>query len=136
MASKRIKKKTEARPRLKGRRYWLALGTLTAYTASGRAEGVPNQPLPRNNVAEVPPQTDPSKALSVHSFNIPSQDLGSVLAAFENAAGVHVRLTEEGIRTLPSPGVSGVYTLQQALQFLLAGTGVSYRFVAPDTVML
>ena len=136
LASKRIKKKSEGRTRLKGPRYWVALGTLTAYTAATRGEAAPTQPPLTNNVAEAPPQVDPSKALSVHSFNIPPQDLGTVLAAFENATGVHVQVTEEGIRTLPSPGVSGLYTVQQGLQFLLGGTGVSYRFVAPDTVIL
>ncbi len=48
--------------------------------------------------------------------------------------GVSVTLSEDGIRTLPSPGVTGLRSVEQALTSLLTGTGVSYRFTDPATV--
>ena len=51
-------------------------------------------------------------------------------------AGVHVLVTNAGIGKVPSPGVVGEYTNDQALTHLLEGTGVSYRFTSPDLVRL
>ena len=45
-------------------------------------------------------------------------------------------LPNEKLRTLPSPGVSGVYTAEKALAQILAGTGVTYRFSGPKIVTL
>ncbi len=40
------------------------------------------------------------------------------------------------MNSLPSPGVSGVYTVEQALKQILAGTGITYRVTAAETVTL
>jgi catecholate siderophore receptor len=50
--------------------------------------------------------------------------------------GLQVLVTNNEIGSLTSPGVSGIYTAEQALKQLLAGTGVTYRFTAPLVVML
>src|SRR5262249_23604478 len=42
----------------------------------------------------------------------------------------------EAIKSLTSPGVTGVLSAEQALQQILASTGVSYRFVDGRTVAL
>ncbi len=62
------------------------------------------------------------------TFAIPPGSLGEVLETFESLTGVSVTLSEDGIRALPSPGVTGLRTVEQALSALLTGTGVSYRF--------
>jgi catecholate siderophore receptor len=72
----------------------------------------------------------------VRRFDIPPGPLSVALDAFRAATGVTVRLAQEGLGELPSPGVAGVFTAEQALQQLLSGTGVSYRFVSPDAVSL
>jgi catecholate siderophore receptor len=69
-------------------------------------------------------------------FEIPPGPLGTVLDAFERETGVKVSVSNGAIRYLNSPGVSGVLTIDQALQQLLAGTGVSYRFTGALSVML
>ena len=51
-----------------------------------------------------------------------------MLKAFETVTGVNVTLAEDGIRTLPSPGVSGCSSVEKALAAILTGTGVGYRF--------
>jgi len=75
-------------------------------------------------------------ALPVRRFDIPAGSLDSVIRAFEPVAGVSVTVSTEGIRSLPSPGVSGLYTPEQALQKLLADTGLTYRFTTADAVSL
>jgi catecholate siderophore receptor len=71
-----------------------------------------------------------------HAFDIPPGPLDVVLKTFEKITGVSVTISEEGIRTLPSPGVTGLRTREQALQALLTGTGVSYRFTGATTVAI
>jgi catecholate siderophore receptor len=70
------------------------------------------------------------------SFDIPPGSLEVVLRTFEKLTGIAVTLSEEGIKALPSPGVSGLRTAEQALQSLLTGTGVSHRFTAPAAVVV
>jgi catecholate siderophore receptor len=71
---------------------------------------------------QTPPQTQ------ARTFAIPPGPLDAVLKAFETVTGVAVTFSEDGIKTLPSPGVSGVRTVEQALTALLTGTSVTYRF--------
>lgn len=69
-------------------------------------------------------------------FNIPSQPLSTALRQFSQAANLELffdAALTEGLRT---PGLSGTYVPEQALQRLLAGTGLRYRFTSPSTVTL
>jgi catecholate siderophore receptor len=59
-----------------------------------------------------------------------------VLATFEQVTGFHVNVSKEGINSLSSPGVSGVYTAEEALQKLLSDTGLTYRFTSATAVYL
>ena len=68
------------------------------------------------------------------TFAIPPGSLDAVLKTFETLTGVTVTFSEDGIRTLPSPGVSGIRTVEQALAALLTGTGVGYRFTTATAV--
>ena len=43
---------------------------------------------------------------------------------------IHVSFIDDGIRSLASPGVQGLYTDEQALIRLLDDSGVTYRFTA------
>lgn len=67
-------------------------------------------------------------------FDIPAGPLDAALAAFEAVTGLTVvipaRATMQGLN---SPGVSGTYTADQALEKLLAGTGLSFRVSAANT---
>jgi catecholate siderophore receptor len=116
---------------------WAAMGTLVAYSAIGtrtfnlaRAQDTV-RPGPANGSIS---QTQGSQP--VRRFDIPAASLDSVLTAFERVTGLAVTFAMEGLRTLPSPGVTGLYTAEQALQKLLAGTGVTYRFTGVETVTL
>jgi catecholate siderophore receptor len=59
-----------------------------------------------------------------------------VIAAFTNATGVRVTLIGDELKGVQSPGVSGLFTIEQAIEQWLAGTNVTYRFVAPRAVEL
>ena len=153
-----MKKKTK-QSRKKDR--WLAVGALVASTAFSSRMTTPafakerlertNPSLTRDflttrfdlgsvNVAltaarnwDVP---DDPQQTTTQRFDIPPGPLGDVLAAFEAATKVKVTVTVDSIRTLQSPGVSGLHTAERALEQILAGTGITYRFTAPDAVTL
>jgi catecholate siderophore receptor len=72
----------------------------------------------------------------VRSYAIPAGSLGAALTAFEAVSGLKVTGQRDGMRDLPSPGVTGVHTAEQALRQLLSGSGVGFRFTAPDAVTL
>lgn len=69
-------------------------------------------------------------------FAIPAGPLRIVLASFASATGIRAEVEVEGILDLASPGVQGELTVEKALETLLAGTGVGYRFTGDRTVRL
>jgi iron complex outermembrane receptor protein len=68
------------------------------------------------------------------AFNIPSQPLGQALTAFGQQAGVQVGISAPAVAGKTSTAVSGIMTVEQALQRLLTATGVGYRFTSPNVV--
>ena len=116
---------------------WAAMGTLVAYSAVGtktfnvaRAQDVQRPGQANGSIS----QTQGSQP--VRRFDIPAGSLDAVAAAFEQVTGISVSLSKEGFRTLASPGVSGVYTPEQALQKFLTNTGLTYRFASATAVLL
>jgi catecholate siderophore receptor len=116
---------------------WAAMGTLVAYSALGsktfnvaQAQGVTRP----DNIDGSIYRTQGSQP--VRRFDIPAGPLDSVLTAFGRVTGYRVTVSKEGIWSLSSPGVAGVYTPEQALRRLLTNTGVTYRFTAAESVIL
>ncbi|WKJ90292.1 TonB-dependent receptor [Methylomonas montana] len=70
------------------------------------------------------------------AFNIPPQALGSALNAYADTANIQLSYPADLTAGLKSPGVSGQYTTQQALQKLLIGTGIVTRTTANGTITL
>lgn len=70
------------------------------------------------------------------SFTIPAGSIAEVMAAFQAQSGITVSFVNEGVRNLPSPGVSGSLAPRRALDLLLTGTGVGYVFAANGSVAL
>lgn len=70
------------------------------------------------------------------SFDIPAQPLAGAITSFGRQSGLQVTVEAAIANDLQSPGVSGSYTPDEALGRLLAGTGVSYRFIDANTVTL
>jgi iron complex outermembrane receptor protein len=69
-------------------------------------------------------------------FNISSQPLSTALRQFSQAANLELFFDPTLTQGLHTQGLSGAYTPEQALQQLLTGTGLRYRFTSPNTVTL
>lgn len=69
-------------------------------------------------------------------FDIPAQPLPQALLSFSRTTGIELFFDDAVARGLGSPGVSGRLTPEAALERLLAGTGLGYRFTNPTTVTL
>ncbi len=73
---------------------------------------------------------------STDHYAIPPQPLYSALDTLAEQAGLQLVYSAELVQALDSPGVTGDYTLEDALNRLLAGTGLGYRYTGPGTVTL
>ena len=69
-------------------------------------------------------------------FDIPAGPLSVVLAAFEKQTGISATSRRDGLLELQSPGVAGLFSPQQAIEQLLAGTGLVFRFTSATAIDL
>ncbi len=81
-------------------------------------------------------QDQDGRSSTPRRYDIAAGPLGDVGSAFERASGVHLTLAITSIASIQSPGVSGTFTTEQALQVMLAGTGVRFRLTSATTVVL
>jgi catecholate siderophore receptor len=135
----RNKKGNRARSKQRGPRYWVAMGTMSAllaYAPVSSKAAAPSSGLSSYSAWEVIYLQDPDKAKTVSRFDIPPGTLDTVLTSFQNLTGLQVIVPSGEIKSISSPGVSGALTAEKALQQLLAGTGITYRFTGPTIVTL
>ena len=66
-------------------------------------------------------------------FDIPAGALEAALVNYSAVSNMSVSWTPEAVRGLEQPGLKGAYTSGQALQRLLADTGLDYRLTADNT---
>ena len=80
----------------------------------------------------------PAAAQSIRAvqFSIPAGPLRDVLSAFERVAGIKVLLALDSIGDVQSPGVTGLLSVERALQQLLSGTEVAARFTSTTEAVL
>jgi catecholate siderophore receptor len=115
---------------------WLVVGAVVgAIPHLHAAEPLPQAlPLERHAVIaagqiQTAPQDSP-----VFRFDIPPGPLSAAIREFERLTQVTVRIAGDVARDLTTSGVSGVLSAAQALDRLLSGTSLSFRFVDPATV--
>lgn len=118
----------------RGLRYWVVAAgtaaTLIAYSV-GNSRAVA--------LARVPGATPSSyeqEQSEARRFDIPPGSVESVLDVFQKVTGWVVVVSSEAMRGIPSNGISGVYTPEQALKELLTGTGLSYQVTGKKTAVL
>ncbi|MFD2141199.1 TonB-dependent siderophore receptor [Ancylobacter oerskovii] len=70
------------------------------------------------------------------AFDIPAQDLNGAVLSFAQKAGVRVFFDTAKFGGRRSSAVSGTMSPPQALDALLRGTGLTYRFTAPNRVTI
>ena len=77
-----------------------------------------------------------AQSQNVIAFDIAVQALSTALLQFRRQSGFQVAYRTEDVRDLMAPSVKGSFTPQQALDRLLDGSGLDYRFVDDKTVTL
>lgn len=70
------------------------------------------------------------------SIDIAAQPLAAAMVKLAEQSGLKLLYAAELLAGKTAPHVSGKLTPQQALEKLLAGTGLRYQFVAPDAVKI
>jgi iron complex outermembrane recepter protein len=75
-------------------------------------------------------------APAAHDFRIAPQALASALVEFSKQADVQVLVATDVIRTLRTSGVVGHFTEEQALEQLLRGTELGFRWTAHRTITI
>lgn len=73
---------------------------------------------------------------SSHHFEIPPQSLATALNALAKQSGVQIMSSGVDLIGLQVPGVVGDYTLQRALEALLADTGLEYAVSGDNTIVV
>jgi catecholate siderophore receptor len=137
--AKKNKQKNVGKSRQQSTKYWMAMGTMSALLACApdyADAATPTREMIAPTVLDAIYRQDRAQARTTQRFDIPPGSLDSVLNAFQNLTKWRVLTPNEFIRSLPSPGVSGVSTVEQALKQILAGTGIVYRFTGEETVTL
>lgn len=81
-------------------------------------------------------QSTSTTAAQTVRFSIPAQPLSGALSAFSRASGWQVGYTSEIVRGKTSVAVSGAMSPAQALQTMLAGTGIRVSLTGPATATL
>ncbi len=76
----------------------------------------------------------PAQASRTGSYDIPAQPLAQALTALGQQGGLQIAVSNALVAGKTSAPVSGVMTAEQALQRLLAGTGIVYRFTSANSV--
>ncbi|WP_295140519.1 TonB-dependent receptor [uncultured Reyranella sp.] len=77
-----------------------------------------------------------AQAVRLATFNVPSQPLAQALTAFGQQAGVQIVVNNSAVAGKTSTSIGGSMTAEHALQLLLAGTGVTFRFTSANTVTI
>ncbi|RUL69429.1 cyclic nucleotide-binding protein [Dyella choica] len=75
-------------------------------------------------------------ATTTHTTAIAPMPLAKALQTFSHEAGLQIVYGSEIADSIRSPGAEAGLTPEQQLRQLLAGTGLSYRFVTPNTVTI
>jgi hypothetical protein len=70
------------------------------------------------------------------SIQIPPEELGLALQTLGDIEGLHVVFLSEDVEKHSTHGVSGTFTYPEALQQLLLGTDLTFRFFDAQTVMI
>lgn len=86
--------------------------------------------------AAAQPAAASGEAIARAGFDIPAGPLDQALLRFASASGIQLLYDSSLTRGRQSPGVTGAIPARQALQRLLAGSGVEAQFTSPQTVLL
>jgi iron complex outermembrane receptor protein len=75
-------------------------------------------------------------AVSVYHFSIPAEPLGDALSQLAQQTGLQVMIASKLTDGVKSHELNGTFSAEEALQKLLANTGLQFQFVNPRTVAI
>jgi len=78
----------------------------------------------------------PAAAQEVHAFNVVAPDPASAILSFGEQAGIQILASADDLRDKKFNPVSGDISTEEALNDLLAGTGLDHRYVGDRAVAL
>lgn len=110
-----------------------------AVAATGTPAAGERQDRPRRPQPDAPRARSGSQQVAqaaTQPFDIPPQPLSQALIRFGRETGLELFFDAAIVRGVASPGARGSLTREQALDRLLAGTGLIYRFANASTVTL
>ncbi len=70
------------------------------------------------------------------SVDIPAQSMATALLHFSEQTGIQITAQGATLQVLNTSGVRGDYPIAQALEILLRGSGLTYKFVDDETVVV
>ena len=79
--------------------------------------------------------TTPAQAREM-DFNIQAQDLSSALKTFAEDTGLQMLYSSDTVKGIRSSRVNGRHQPNEALDILLSGTGLSFKFTDSNTVVV
>lgn len=133
---KKIRHKDKA-VRRKPRHWIIAMGTMgaiVAFTMGGSRQMMVAYAQEDNGNLQI--VSSVSEGADVYRFDIPAGVLRTVLESYEKTTGIAIETANKDVLDVMSPGVSGMLSAEQALQKILAGTGVSFTFKGAKAVAL
>ena len=113
----------------------LLAGTALAAPAAA-SEATAQEGLAAEGLAAEGPLPVATAQATATDFEIPAQSLTDALVLFSRQSGVQVSAAASVTRDVLSSSVSGTMTAEAALRRLLAGSGISYRFIDDTSVAL
>jgi len=81
-------------------------------------------------------KADDTQPASRKETHIPAEELGFALLTIGNDRDLDVIFVAEDVRGVRTGGVDGTLTLDEALGKILAGTGLTYRYIDRKTIMI
>ena len=85
-------------------------------------------------VGSYPIYAENVKKNEVYTFNISGGNISSVLNKLAETANIELNYQSELTGAVNSNGLNGSYTVEQALQHILKGTGLNYRMTGDDSI--
>ena len=112
-----------------------ASALLATFTASAETGPDGEASLPVSTVHASAPTGDLlTQANEPTLFDIPAGPLGDALVVFGDQSGVQIAVTADAVAGKAAASVSGTMTARDALNRLLAGSGLTYRFTSARAV--
>src|SRR5690242_11696894 len=121
----------------KGKRGWLAMGTLAAYAMVGSSRGAVAA-VTKTGDAGVAGAGAQAAHLPVKRFHISPGPLDAAIKEYEHETGLAVKVTlpADTLAGFQTQGVNGLHTVEEGLRLLLEGTGLSYATKNATTMVV